>query len=391
MKPSRWPGLLLSSLILISAACTPAAASVRQETPGAELFTKVPLTEPAQELAPQATSTTASLEGAVTPAITQDTAIEASPTAPMPEASGELTPSITPASSTPAPPSADCSAQVCNYTAQYFLMRPVAEPGRNVVDNTYRFGSTQGQMREPHHGVELPNSSGTSVLAAADGVVVVAGDDRAPTSAQGAWPITYYGPYSYFYGNLVVIEHPLPAALLADLPDLPQPIYTLYAHLSQVNVEPGQPVKAGQQIGAVGMSGIAEGSHLHFEVRLGENTYESVRNPELWLAPRLDEVGQPMGGIAGRVVDAQGNEVVISEGIVLQRLPGGPQAPHDLEFYLMTYEEPALIGQPPWRESFAIGDLPAGLYRLTFAYQGVRQYLVEVLPGQLSVATLQAE
>jgi hypothetical protein len=271
------------------------------------------------------------------------------------------------------------------------LLRPIAEPGNVVVDSTYRFGSTQGEMREPHHGVELLNSFGTPVLAAAEGVVVVAGDDRDPTSPRGEWPITFYGPYSYFYGNLVVIEHRPPEALLASFPQLPQPIYTLYAHLSEVTVEPGQQVAAGQQVGAVGLSGIAEGSHLHFEVRLGENTYESVRNPELWLAPRRDEGGQPLGGIAGRVVDPQGNEVVISGGIVLQRLPEGPQGSHDLEFYTLSYEEPALIGAPPFEESFAIGDLPAGLYRVTFARQGVQQFLVEVAPGHLTVVTLRVD
>jgi hypothetical protein len=82
---------------------------------------------------------------------------------------------------------------------------------------------------------------------------------------------------------------------------------------------------------------------------------------------------------------------VVSGGIVLQRLPNGPDAPHDLEMYIMAYEEPALIGQPPFEECFAVGDLPPGLYRITFASQGVQQFLVEVLPGQVSVATLRVE
>ena len=271
------------------------------------------------------------------------------------------------------------------------MQRPIQAPGNDTVDSTYRFGSTQGQRREPHHGVELLNSYGTVVVAAADGTVVVAGDDLEPTSARGDWPITFYGPYSYYYGNLVVIKHQPPPELLAEFPDLPQPVYSLYAHLSQVDVEPGQQVKAGQQIGAVGLSGIAEGSHLHFEVRLGENTYDSVRNPELWLAPRIDEDDQAMGGIAARVVDGEGDEVVVSSVIVLQRLPEGPEAPHDLEVYLWSYEEASLIGQPPYRESFAAGDLPAGLYRISFARQGVQRFLVEVSPGQLTVVTLELE
>ena len=57
----------------------------------------------------------------------------------------------------------------------------------------------------------------------------------------------------------------------------------------------------------------------------------------------------------------------------------------------MSYEEPALVGTPPFEESFAIGDLPAGLYRVTLARQGVQEFLVEVLPGQLTVVTLRVD
>ena len=43
---------------------------------------------------------------------------------------------------------------MCSYVSPYFLQRPIAEPGNDGVDVTYRFGSTQGEMREPHHGVD---------------------------------------------------------------------------------------------------------------------------------------------------------------------------------------------------------------------------------------------
>jgi murein DD-endopeptidase MepM/ murein hydrolase activator NlpD len=254
------------------------------------------------------------------------------------------------------------------------------------VDVTYRFGSTQSGRRDPHHGVEFLNSFGTPVLATANGLVVTAGDDRQPTSPNGAWPITFYGPYSYFYGNLVVIEHETPAALRAIFPEMPGKIYTLYGHLSEIMVEVGQQVQARQQIGQVGMSGIAEGSHLHFEVRLGENTYESVRNPELWLAPHRDENGQALGALAGRFIDSYGNDLT-KDSIVLQHLPDGPEGPSDFEITLLTYEEKALLGQAPWEESFAVGDIPPGLYRVSFPHFGLRQELVQVYPGQLTVVT----
>jgi len=303
-------------------------------------------------------------------------------------------PSLPPPSPTPLPPSqpspTPCPPDLCAYSSPLFLVRPIAAPGNDQVDITYRFGSTQSSHRDPHHGVEFLNGFGTPVLAAADGVVVVAGDDRQPTSPQGAWPITFYGPYSYFYGNLVVIEHAAPEALLQAFPDLPQPIYTLYAHLSEISVQTGEAVKAGQQIGKVGLTGIAEGSHLHFEVRLGENTYPSSRNPELWLAPHQDKNGQLLGALAGSFIDSYGNNLE-KDSIVLEHLPEGPEQPSDFQVTLLTYEEKALIGQPPWKESFGIGELPAGRYRISFPHLGLQERLVQVFPGQLTVVTFRVE
>jgi hypothetical protein len=241
-------------------------------------------------------------------------------------------------------------------------------------------------MRDPHHGVEFLNRFATPVLAAADGVVVVAGGDLQPTSLQGAWPITFYGPYSNFYGNLVVIEHAVPPALLEVFPDMPKPVYTLYGHLSEISVQVGQPVQAGQEIGKVGQAGIATGPHLHFEVRLGENTYKASRNPELWLRPLPGANGQAMGAIAGRFIGMYGDSLEM-DSIVLQHLPQGPDGPSDFEVTVMTYEDKGLRDQPPWLESFAVSELPAGLYRVSFPMGGLRRELVQVLPGQLTVVT----
>jgi murein DD-endopeptidase MepM/ murein hydrolase activator NlpD len=57
------------------------------------------------------------------------------------------------------------------------------------------------------------------------------------------------------YGNLVVVDH--------------GGIITYYAHLSEVDVTPGQIVGTGRRVGAVGSTGNATGPHLHFEVRIG--------------------------------------------------------------------------------------------------------------------------
>lgn len=86
-----------------------------------------------------------------------------------------------------------------------------------------------------HTGVDLAAPTGTSVLAA------------------GAGAVAYAGWNEYGYGNVIVIDH--------------GGIYSLYAHLSQINVSCGQQVGAGSVIGAIGSTGRSSGPHLHFEVR----------------------------------------------------------------------------------------------------------------------------
>jgi len=60
------------------------------------------------------------------------------------------------------------------------------------------------------------------------------------------------------YGLSVVLEHAQPEKPLQQ---------TLYAHLSEIFVQPGEEVKQGSIIGSVGSSGYSTGPHLHFELR----------------------------------------------------------------------------------------------------------------------------
>lgn len=274
--------------------------------------------------------------------------------------------SRTPSALTPTPCALDTT---CIYTNSFLLARPIAPPGRDSIDISYRFGSTQNGQRDPHHGVEFLNSTGTPVLAAADGVVVVAGDDSKAV----------YGLYPNFYGNLVVLRH--------QLSGFSQPIFTLYAHLSKVLVQTGQTVQTGDEIGLVGMTGVATGSHLHFEVRLGENSYRASRNPELWLAPHQDENGKLNGGLAGRVLDQYGDNLQI-KNIVVDRLTETGQSQQS-PIYLESYEEKRLIGLDPWGESFALGDLAPGRYRISFVQSGMQEKEVRIYPGELTLLTIQ--
>ncbi len=375
-RAGRAPGIrqvsirLFSGLILCTAAISACATEAAKPD-------QISVSQPTSPIAPVETEPVGPPTATLLPA--------ASPTdqpSPIPISSSEPSPT-----SIPTDP---CQEDLCVYASPLFLRRPIDPPANDSVDPSYRFGSTQSGMREPHHGVEFLNPNGTPVFAAGDGTVVVAGTDVDPITPHGAWPILFYGPYSNFYGNLVVIEHPITAALQAELPDLVGPLFSLYGHLSAVSVEVGQQVTAGQQIGAVGMAGIATGSHLHFEVRIGENSYKASRNPELWLSPHLGTEGQLNGAIAGHFLDSYGATMEMPS-ITIQHLPDGPESKPDFQVTVITYEEKALIDQPPFYNSFGVGDLPAGLYRIAFPMGGLRRELIQVYPGQLTVVTFRSE
>ncbi len=269
----------------------------------------------------------------------------------------------------PAQAAGPCAEEVCIEPGTFYLARPIAKGGRDSIDYANRFGSFQSRTREAAHGVFFLNSSGTPVLAAADGVVVAAGDDSK----------TIYALRANTYGNLVILKH--------EFPGLDQPVFSLYAHLSQVSVKVKDAVKAGQEIGLVGMSGRVTGSTLDFEVRLGENTFQTVRNPELWLAPLEGDNGEPNGVLAGRVVDAQGKDLVV-HNIVVEQL-GGPGQPVLDSIYLKTYSETRLVGLDPWQESFAVGDLKPGSYQISFWMNGLQQRVVQIKPGKLTLTVFQ--
>ena len=116
------------------------------------------------------------------------------------------------------------------------LMVPTQQP---VVGGV--LGSSFGWRIDPvngqsalHTGLDFPASNGTTILAAAGGVVV----------AQEYHPA---------YGNMVEIDHG-------------NDLVTRYAHASKVLVKKGDLIKRGQKIAEVGSTGRSTGSHLHFEV-----------------------------------------------------------------------------------------------------------------------------
>ncbi len=236
------------------------------------------------------------------------------------------------------------------------------------VDFTYRYGSTQNGTRATHHGSDLVVECGLPVQAGADGEVVVAGGD---------WQ-DVYGPYQSFYGNLVVLRHEAFSGR--------QEIFTLYGHLSQVNVEVGDFVSRGDVLGEVGFTGAAIGCHLHFEVRLGENNYASTRNPELWMLPNRDEAGTFNGAIAGQLMGLTGYPIP-GVDIEIQRLDEDGKVIHTI--YTTTYADQSVNGDDEWKENFAVGNLAPGQYQVQFIANGLEVYKVEVKPGQVALIYFQ--
>ncbi|GAB4530049.1 MAG: hypothetical protein Fur0018_17060 [Anaerolineales bacterium] len=237
----------------------------------------------------------------------------------------------------------------------FTLQVPLPVDANRRISPNYRFGTTMDGQREIHHGVEFENPIGTPVLAAADGEVVFAGDDRRGELA----------PWGSFYGNVVVLAHQVPGGRV--------PVFTLYAHLSEIQVQVGQRVQAGDRLGSVGMSGSADGPHLHFEVRVGKNAYVNSSNPELWLQP-----DEQHGTLVGRIARSNGH-LLVSLNVVLIPLDDA----HAPKIYLQTYAQPDAFIAPLRDENFAIWNLPAGRYRLEFILDGVLQRTeIVVSPGE---------
>ena len=113
------------------------------------------------------------------------------------------------------------------------FVRPVPDEANSA------FGTRSilnGEARSPHSGADFNSATGTPIKAPNAARVVLAGD-------------------RYFTGNTVMLDHGLT-------------LFSLFAHLSEVDVHVGDTVAAGDVVGKVGATGRVTGPHLHWSVRL---------------------------------------------------------------------------------------------------------------------------
>jgi murein DD-endopeptidase MepM/ murein hydrolase activator NlpD len=103
------------------------------------------------------------------------------------------------------------------------------------------------KTKSRHTGIDINGNKGDPVRSAQDGQVLFSGWLRG-------------------YGQVIIIDHG-------------NSLTTVYAHLSSALVRENQSIKMGQVIGRVGNTGVATGSHLHFEVRVNGD----ARNPRNYL------------------------------------------------------------------------------------------------------------
>ena len=110
-----------------------------------------------------------------------------------------------------------------------------------------------GEPRSPHPGLDLRAGTGTPVHVSGNGVVSLAQD-------------------LYYSGQTVIVDHG-------------GGLFTVYAHLSRIDVEEGQTVTAGQLVGLSGATGRVTGPHLHWGAKIGDRPFD----PTALLDPALFE------------------------------------------------------------------------------------------------------
>jgi murein DD-endopeptidase MepM/ murein hydrolase activator NlpD len=113
------------------------------------------------------------------------------------------------------------------------FVRPVPDSANSAFGSRSVFN---GQARSPHGGADFNSPAGRTIVSPNAGRVALARE-------------------LYFTGNTVIIDHGLG-------------LFSMLAHMSEIDVHDGDSVTPGQVLGKVGATGRVTGPHLHWAVRL---------------------------------------------------------------------------------------------------------------------------
>lgn len=119
------------------------------------------------------------------------------------------------------------------------FLRPAPGQASDVFGTRRIFN---GEWRSPHPGLDLRAATGTPVLASGQGEVALAED-------------------LYYSGGTVILDHG-------------GGLFTVYAHLSRIEVEPGAKVGRGERLGRSGATGRVTGPHLHWGAKVGNAPFD---------------------------------------------------------------------------------------------------------------------
>ncbi len=123
--------------------------------------------------------------------------------------------------------------------------RPVPGPQTSAFGTKRTYASDHNKKKyNRHYGWDLDGSIGDPISASNRGRVVLAAN-------------------RFYSGGTVILDHG-------------EGLYTLYFHMSRIDVKEGDVVEKGQGLGAVGASGQVTGPHLHFAVKF-DGLYQDAR------------------------------------------------------------------------------------------------------------------
>lgn len=139
-----------------------------------------------------------------------------------------------------------------------FYRNAGAPKAQYAEHRTYLLDKTEIDQ-QTHFGIDIAGLAKMPIKAASDGVVI-------------------FAEYLGIYGNCVIVDHG-------------GHVYTMYAHLSQMDVSPGLTVAKGQDVGRSGNTGMAGGDHLHYAIYVEDVPVEPAEwfDPA-WLKTRIDDI-----------------------------------------------------------------------------------------------------